>query len=99
MKQPLSRSSVLVLSSDVASADLGESLALLGLSTKTYYTVEGVGPRIFARLSEPTSVASICDSLLASFAVDRERCERDVLDFLERLRAEGLVVTVPDNPA
>lgn len=56
-----------------------------------YFGFEAVGTRIWALMAEPTTVADICAVMMDEFEVDRATCERDVLEFLEQLRAEGMI--------
>ena len=41
----------------------------------------------------------VCAALVATYAVEAPTCERQVIAFLEDLRAEGLLVVYPERPA
>lgn len=66
---------------------------LIGMSVEqgACYGLNGVGTRIWELLSEPRSIASLFEHLTSEYEVDAEQCSREVMDWLEELRAEGLV--------
>jgi hypothetical protein len=45
-------------------------------------------------LQRQRSVAELRDAVLEEYDVEKERCERDVLDLLEKMQAEGLIEVV-----
>ena len=56
-----------------------------------YYGLDGVGARIWELIQEPRTVASLVTAIVGEYQVDREVCERDVLDLVSALRDSGLV--------
>lgn len=67
-------------------------IVLLDIDGGHYYTLAGsVSVRIWRMLVEPRSVASLVDSLVEEFDVDRERCLDETRRFLDDLLAKGLV--------
>ena len=52
-----------------------------------------VGARIWALIAqdEDIQVNELCDLLMDEFDVERNTCEREVLEFLSQLRAHGLI--------
>jgi len=70
----------------------GETV-LLNNETGMYQGLNGVGPRIWELVQEPTTVETIVETLSAEYDVDSQRCERDVRAFLQELAAEQLVET------
>jgi hypothetical protein len=52
-----------------------------------------MGSRIWRLLAVPIQINDICAKLLAEYKVGADACERQVLDLLEELRAEGLITT------
>jgi hypothetical protein len=83
--------SVVVATKDQVSSDLAGESILLSLKTAKYYGLDQVGARIWELVQQPTPVTTVCDTILNEFDVDRERCERDVLELLRQLAAEGLI--------
>ena len=56
-----------------------------------------VGSRIWTLLAKPFRICDLCAALLAEYRVDPHVCERQVLDLLEELRAEGLIATLEEK--
>ncbi|HTR21475.1 MAG TPA: lasso peptide biosynthesis PqqD family chaperone [Gemmatimonadales bacterium] len=83
--------SVVVAAKDQVSSDLAGEAILLSLRTARYYGLDQVGQRIWELVQQPTLVADVRDAIASEYEVDLERCERDVLDLLRQLLAEGLV--------
>ena len=74
----------------------GEVMAL-SIRQGTCYGMNRVGSRIWKLLAKPIRIDDLCASLLAQYRVDPEVCERQVLDLLEELRAEGLIATLEEK--
>ncbi len=60
-----------------------------------FYGVESIARRIWELLADGGKVADLCETLLKEYAVDRETCERDVLDFLNDAMSQGLIRSLP----
>lgn len=73
-------------------SQVNDDLVLFSAERGMYYGTQAVGGRIWSLIQDEVSVSGICDQLLAEFSVERETCERDVLQFLEQLETEGLVM-------
>lgn len=64
-----------------------------------WLALNDVGEAIATRLSAPTTLAGICEHVLASFDVDPVECTRGVEQFVTDLRARGLVETYDGSAA
>ncbi len=85
----------LVARDDVLSCEVGEdSAVLLDPTAGVYLGVDGPAALMWAMLAQPVSVAALCDAVQRDFEVTPERCEADVLAFVEDLRQRGLVSVV-----
>ncbi len=87
----LSLHSVVVAISEQVSCPLGEESAILNLKNSVYYGMNPVGARVWNLVQKPKSVMQLRDAILDEYEVERERCERDLLDLLEQMRVEGLI--------
>jgi len=67
---------------------------ILSLQNSVYYGVNPVGASIWNLLQQQRSVAELRDAMLEEYEVEAERCERDLLDLLEKMRTEGLIQVV-----
>ena len=70
---------------------MGDESAILNLSNTIYYGLNPIGTRVWRLLNNPRSIGELRDALLDEFDVEAERCERDLLDLLEKMRVEGLI--------
>jgi hypothetical protein len=97
MESTLSLHTVVVATAEQVSCALGDEAAILNLKNSVYYGTDPVGTRVWNWLQQPRSVEEIRDRILDEYEVGAERCEKDLLVLLEKMRAEGLieVSTVP----
>jgi Coenzyme PQQ synthesis protein D (PqqD) len=89
--EPIQLDCTLVASADQLSSDVNSEAVILDLKSGIYFGLNQVGARVWELLQEPRTVAEIRDQLLDAFDVEPQRCERELLDLLEHLRAERLV--------
>ena len=78
-------------SQDQVSCDLDGEAAILNLKTGVYYGLDPVGAAIWKLMEQPCTVESIRDAVLQKYEVDEERCQRDLVELLDKLSAEGLI--------
>ena len=78
-------------STDQVSCDLAGEAAILNLKNSVYYGLDTVGARIWTLVQEPITVGAVRDAMLREYDVEPERCERDLIDLLQKLEAEGLI--------
>jgi hypothetical protein len=94
---PLTLNSRVTAVPDLLASDLAGEMVLLNLANGVYYGLDAVGAHIWRHIGEPRAVHGLVDDVVAHYAVDRARCEHDVLAFLTDLAAHGLVaVTAPE---
>ena len=55
------------------------------------FTLNDVGSHIWRLIEQPTTVDAIVGDVVRTFDVPRDRAERDVLEFLDRLADAGLI--------
>jgi hypothetical protein len=87
----LDGTSVVQRSDDLAVGAMGGELAMMSLHTGTYFVLDRVAARIWERMSNPVAIVDLVDELLELYDVAPNRCEADVLAFLQKLLARGLV--------
>jgi hypothetical protein len=78
-------------------AEIDDEVVALSIEQGTCYGLNRVGSRIWNLLAQPIRICDLCAALLAAYRVEPDICERQVLDLLEELRAEGLVATVEEK--
>jgi hypothetical protein len=88
---PLSAESRIVLAKDQVSCDLAGEAAIVNLNNGVYYGLDAIGARVWNLMREPVTFASVVDSMLAEYQVDRPTLERDLRAFVNQLAEQGLV--------
>jgi hypothetical protein len=71
--------------------DIDDQVVLLSLESGTYFLLNAVASRIWSLIERPATAGALVDRLLDEFDVDRETCDRAVVDFLRALAANGLI--------
>jgi hypothetical protein len=62
-----------------------------------YYGLDSVGGFIWRQLQTPRPVSAIRDAVTGEYQVEAGVCERDLIEFLGRLEAAGIVEAVADG--
>lgn len=91
MDRTLSPGSIVVASKEQVSCALGDESAILNMKNSVYYGLDPIGTRMWILLRQPRSVIELCDTIAEEYEVERDRCERDILELLEQMKSEGLV--------
>ncbi len=89
----LSPATVVARNDGLIEAEVENEVVALNIEKGTCYGLNPVGSRVWKLLAFPIRISEICAKLLAEYKVDSGVCEREVLDLLEELRAEGLITT------
>jgi hypothetical protein len=76
---------------DVLDTEIDEQTVMMDIEQGSYFGLNRTGSRIWSLLAEPITIGDLCDRLLEEFDVPRERCEQQVVGFLESLIDRGLV--------
>jgi Coenzyme PQQ synthesis protein D (PqqD) len=96
----LSAQSVVTVTKDQVSCNLGPEAAILNMKDGIYYGLDPVGAEVWKLLQTPRKVADIHEALLQEYDVEPERCQRDLLALLEDLLGAGLIevrLEAPDS--
>lgn len=87
----IENSATVVVSPRQLSSDLAGASVILNLNSSVYYGLDAVGARIWNLIQEPHTVREILDTLLAEYAVEPGRAERDLHSLLSKLSEAGLI--------
>ena len=87
----ISAGSIVVASKNQVASDLAGETVLLSMTTARYYGLADVGARIWDLIREPVRVSAICSAIMSEYDVTAERCEADVIQFLQDLASNGLI--------
>jgi hypothetical protein len=77
---------------DVAFSQLDDELLAIDVDQGHLYSMNETAGDVWAAISEPIAVDTLCAGLTARYAIDADTCRRDVVNLLEWLREAGLVV-------
>jgi len=91
LETTLSLDSIVVATKDQVSCRLDEESAILNMRNSVYYGTDAEGTRVWDLLRQPRTVREIRDAILNEYEVEADRCERDLLELLEKMRSEGLL--------
>jgi len=91
MNRLISIHSVVVATKHQVFCALGEESAILNMENSVYYGMNEVGTRVWNLLQQPKSIREIRDAIVDEYDVTPEQCERDLLELLAQLKAEGLI--------
>lgn len=94
---PISPASIVSLSAEQVSADLGGEAAILDLKHGIYYGLDAVGAVVWSLLEIPRTAGEVRDEILERFDVDPDRCWRDLSALLSELASRGLIEIRSDS--
>src|SRR5664280_1577629 len=83
-----------VRSSEPVSAATGDALMMFSVEKGSYFGLNDIAAAIWQRIQSPVTVAALCADLQRVFDVPPQRCEAEVLGFLQKLEAKGLLQVV-----
>jgi hypothetical protein len=65
------------------------------MKNSSYYGMNPAGASVWRLLQQQQrSVAELRDAMLNEYEVESDRCERDLLALLEKMRGEGLIKVI-----
>ncbi|MGY6555538.1 MAG: lasso peptide biosynthesis PqqD family chaperone [Wenzhouxiangella sp.] len=77
--------------SSLIGATVDDELVMMSVEHGQYYGLGGVGPRVWELLEEPRKFDELVELILQEFEVEREVCEKDMVEFLEQMEKLGLI--------
>jgi Coenzyme PQQ synthesis protein D (PqqD) len=72
-------------------APVDEEIVILSVERGSYYGLDDIGSDIWQRLETRVRVDALCNALIEKYEGDRATIERDVLQLLGDLAADGLI--------
>lgn len=78
-------------SSDISARTIGDETIVLSLPTSRYFTITGVGTRVFELLAENASLDELVGTITEEYEVEPATARRDIEAFLDRLRDAQLL--------
>ncbi|WP_321422026.1 PqqD family protein [uncultured Methanobacterium sp.] len=87
----LSGSTVVTVNNDYVYCKVEDEMVLLGMEDGIYYGLNPVGAFIWEQIKEPKTIDQIRDAILDEYNVEKDECERDLLELLKELTENGMV--------
>lgn len=73
------------------SAELSGESVVLNFDDGVYYSLNGVGARIWELIQSPMKVSELLATLVSEYDVEESRCELDMIALLQEMRGMRLV--------
>lgn len=87
--------SIIQRSEGILVSEIDHEVVMMSVETGTYAGLDAIGSEIWRLLESPCRVSEICDRLVERYEVERDRCEGDVLAFLNELASDGTIRILP----
>ncbi len=84
--------SVISRAEGFTTAAVQDELMMLNVEQGAYYSLDPIAAEIWKILEQPAQVEAITEQLQKRYAVSPEQCRADVLEFLEKLRENGMIL-------
>ncbi|MPZ79823.1 MAG: PqqD family peptide modification chaperone [Actinophytocola sp.] len=78
-------------STDISARTIGAETIILSLPNSRYFSVTGIGTRVFEFLGEDRSLDDLVEVIVGEYEVDAATARRDVEAFVGRLREAELL--------
>ena len=75
----------------VFAQEVDGEMVLLDMNSENYFGLDEVGTAIWQAMQETGSLKEVAAVLLEQYEVEPEVLEKDLLDFVEKLKESGLV--------
>jgi hypothetical protein len=82
----------IVAASGQVACEVGGETLILNPSNNSYYSLGGVGVRVWQLISTPRTIVEIREALVAEYDVDPAECEVEIRELIGRLAAEQLIL-------
>ena len=79
---------------DVLFHEVDEEMVLLNLVSGKYFSLDDVGTRMWALMTEYEQLKAVHQALLEEYKVDPQQLEQDLLALTDKLAANGLLQIV-----
>lgn len=87
----IKRDSKVVIAKSVSTSEIDGEKVMIDFETGKYFMIKGVGNDIWGRVQTEITVSDLIDSLLLEYDIDEPTCEKEVIDFLDKLNEYGFL--------
>ena len=78
-------------------SDMGGEKVMLNIENGKYYNLGKIGGDIWELIDKTILVGELINNIVAKYDVNKEKCEEEVVSFLESMHEEGLVRVITQN--
>lgn len=71
--------------------NVGNETVIMDLQSGNYISLNATGSVIWKHIEQPVTVDNLVDTLLKQYAVSREHCSKDVLEYLNQMQEQGII--------
>jgi len=75
----------------ILDSEIDDEVVLLNIDLGKYFGLDPVASEIWKRIQEPISIETLIKQLLITYTVEKERCEKDTMEVLDRMLESGLI--------
>ena len=79
-------------STEISARTIGNETIILSLPNSRYFSVTGIGSRVFELLGEDRTMDDLVAAIVGEYEVDDATARRDIEAFVARLREAELLV-------
>ncbi len=76
---------IIIRKDDFISSEIDNQTVMMSVETSKYYGFDEIGSVIWAKIENEISFGDLVNKLLEEYNIDREVCEKDTTEFLEKL--------------
>ncbi|MDC7778928.1 lasso peptide biosynthesis PqqD family chaperone [Priestia megaterium] len=78
-------------------SDMGNEKVMLNIENGKYYNLGEIGGDIWESISKPTQVNELVNHIVKKYDVQTDKCEGEVISFLENMYQENLIELVVED--
>lgn len=78
-------------------SDMGGEKVMLNIENGKYYNLGKIGGDIWELIDKTILVSELINNIVAKYDVNKEKCEEEVISFLESMHEERLVRVITQN--
>lgn len=90
-KKKIDLNSVIGQNKDIDVSDLNGEKVMMNLEIGKYFMLNSVGSTIWNSIEDEKTVRLIIDDVIKKYDVTRELCEKEIIEYVEKLNNYGLI--------
>lgn len=83
--------SIIARNQEIIHNDIDGEVVIMSIAKNNFYGIDKIGSHIWELLENSRSVEEIITTMMQNYEVERETCEKDVIDFLDEALKNELI--------